>query len=261
MVCPTCGNENPAEARFCLECGTALGGSRCAVCGTSLPPGAKFCLACGAPVSTAGQPPAAPEEERRVVSILFVDLVGFTERSDQADPEDVRRTLMPFHERVKADLERFGGTLDKFIGDAVMGVFGAPVAHEDDPVRAVRSALHILRSMEELRRDDPDLAVRIAVNTGEAVVSFGSGPQVGEAVAGDVVNTASRMQGLAPHGSVVIGESTLHAVRDAFDVELLPAASVKGKAEPLTVWRVVGERTSVAADVAPTTFVGRDQEL
>jgi class 3 adenylate cyclase/tetratricopeptide (TPR) repeat protein len=261
MVCPTCGNENPIEAKFCLECGTALAGSRCAVCGTSLPPGAKFCLACGAPVSTGGQSLATPEEERRVVSILFVDLVGFTERSDQADPEDVRRTLMPFHERVKADLERFGGTLDKFIGDAVMGVFGAPVAHEDDPLRAVRSALHILRSMEELRRDDPDLAVRIAVNTGEAVVSFGSGPQVGEAVAGDVVNTASRMQGLAPHDSVVIGESTLHAVRDAFDVELLPAADVKGKAEPLTVWRVVGERTPVAADVVPTTFVGRDQEL
>ncbi|MDP9295931.1 MAG: zinc-ribbon domain-containing protein, partial [Actinomycetota bacterium] len=260
MVCPTCGNENPAEARFCLECGTALVGSRCASCETPLPAGAKFCLACGAAVQPA-EPHAAPAEERRVVSILFVDLVGFTERSDQADPEDVRRTLIPFHERVKEDLERFGGTLDKFIGDAVMGVFGAPVAHEDDPLRAVRSALSILRSMEELRRDDPDLAVRIAVNTGEAVVSFGSGPQVGEAVAGDVVNTASRMQGLAPHGSVVIGESTLRSVRDAFDVELLPAATVKGKAEPLTVWRILGERPSIAADVAPTTFVGRGQEL
>jgi class 3 adenylate cyclase/tetratricopeptide (TPR) repeat protein len=260
MVCPTCGNENPAEARFCLECGSALAGSRCASCETALPPGAKFCLACGAAVQTA-EPHAAPAEERRVVSILFVDLVGFTERSDQADPEDVRRTLIPFHERVKEDLERFGGTLDKFIGDAVMGVFGAPVAHEDDPLRAVRSALSILRSMEELRHDDPDLAVRIAVNTGEAVVSFGSGPQVGEAVAGDVVNTASRMQGLAPRGAVVIGESTLRSVRAAFDVELLPAATVKGKAEPLTVWRVLGERASIAADVAPTTFVGRDQEL
>ena len=131
-------------------------------------------------------------EERRTVTILFADLVGFTERSDRADPEDVRRTLVPFHRRVKEDLERFGGTLDKFIGDAVMGVFGAPVAHEDDPVRAVRAALRILDTIEGLRRDDPDIAVRIAVNTGEAVVSFGSGPQVGEAVAGDVVNTTSR---------------------------------------------------------------------
>jgi class 3 adenylate cyclase/tetratricopeptide (TPR) repeat protein len=195
------------------------------------------------------------------VSILFVDLVGFTERSDQADPEDVRRTLIPFHARVKEDLERFGGTLDKFIGDAVMGVFGAPVAHEDDPVRAVRCALRILESIEELRRDDPALAVRVAVNTGEAVVTFGSGPQVGEAVAGDVVNTASRMQSLAPHGSVVIGETTLRAVRDAFEVELLPPAVVKGKSEPLSVWRVLGERIGVAGDVRAAPFVGREQEL
>ena len=137
------------------------------------------------------------------MSILFVDLVGFTERSDQADPEDVRRTLLPFHARAKADIERFGGTLDKFIGDAVMGVFGAPVAHDDDPARAVRAALRVVASVEELHRTDPSLAVRVAVNTGEAMVSFGEGPQVGEAVAGDVVNTASRMQGLAPHGSVV----------------------------------------------------------
>jgi len=196
-----------------------------------------------------------------VVTILFVDLVGFTERSDRADPEDVRRTLVPFHSAVKADIERYGGTLDKFIGDAVMGVFGAPVAHEDDPARAVRSALKILRSIEELRRTDPDIAVRIAVNTGEAVVSFGTGPQVGEAVAGDVVNTTSRMQGLAPRDSVVIGETTLRAVRDVFDVELVTSSTVKGKAEPITVWRGVGERLRGAADLAPGAFVGRRHEL
>ena len=205
-------------------------------------------------------PEAGPREERRVVTILFVDLVGFTERSDRADPEDVRRTLMPFHARAKSDIERFGGTLDKFIGDAVMGVFGAPVAHDDDPARAVRAALRILDSMEELRRSDPSLAVRVAVNTGEAMVSFGAGPQVGEAVAGDVVNTASRMQALAAHGSVVIGEATLRAVRDLFAVEAQPPAAVKGKAEPLRVWRVVGERErGAAADAA--AFVGRGHEL
>ena len=172
----------------------------CASCGAELLEGARFCAFCGASVAVA---PPAPEE-RRTVSILFVDLVGFTERSDRADPEDVRRTLVPFHRRVKEELEAFGGTLDKFIGDAVMGVFGAPVAHEDDPVRAVRSALRIVSALPELRRIDPDLAIRIAVNTGEAVVSFGAGPQVGEAVAGDVVNTASRMQSLAPRDAVVI---------------------------------------------------------
>jgi class 3 adenylate cyclase len=122
----------------------------CPSCGAALPDGARFCPACGSPAEPAAVPPAR-EEERRTVSILFVDLVGFTERSDRADPEDVRRRLMPFHARAKADIEWFGGTLDKFIGDAVMGVFGAPVAHEDDPVRAVRAAMRMLGSMTALR--------------------------------------------------------------------------------------------------------------
>jgi class 3 adenylate cyclase/tetratricopeptide (TPR) repeat protein len=229
--------------------------AQCSECGADLPAGARFCSFCGTPVEA--RPAIA--EERRVVTILFVDLVGFTERSDRADPEDVRRTLVPFHRRVKEDLEAFGGTLDKFIGDAVMGVFGAPVAHEDDPVRAVHAALRILDSLDDLRRLDPDIAVRIAVNTGEAIVSFGAGPQVGEAVAGDVVNTASRMQSLAPRDSVVIGEDSLRAVRDRFEVEALPPATVKGKSEPLQVWRVLAERADV--DVDRTPFVGRRREL
>jgi class 3 adenylate cyclase/tetratricopeptide (TPR) repeat protein len=228
-VCRSCGAELPAAARFCAFCGTGVGAT------------------------------SAVSEERRTVTILFVDLVGFTERSDRADPEDVRRTLVPFHRRVKEDLEAFGGTLDKFIGDAVMGVFGAPVAHEDDPVRAVRAALKILGSIEDLRRQDPDIAVRIAVETGEAVVSFGVGPQVGEAVAGDVVNTTSRMQSLAPLDSVVIGEATLRAVRNRFEVEALPSATVKGKSEPLQVWGVLAERAEVETDRTP--FVGRHSEL
>ncbi|HEU4355025.1 MAG TPA: adenylate/guanylate cyclase domain-containing protein, partial [Actinomycetota bacterium] len=228
---------------------------RCPSCGADLPAGARFCPFCGHPIEA--RSPSA--EERRVVTILFVDLVGFTERSDRADPEDVRRTLVPFHQRVKEDLEQFGGTLDKFIGDAVLGVFGAPVAHEDDPVRAVRAALRILGSVEELRRDDPHLAVRAAVNTGEAVVSFGSGPQVGEAVAGDVVNTASRMQSLAPRDAVVVGETTVQALGDRFEVDALPPATVKGKSEPLRVWRVVTERRPSEPGRLP--FVGRDREL
>jgi class 3 adenylate cyclase/tetratricopeptide (TPR) repeat protein len=228
----------------------------CSRCGAELPAGARFCPSCGQPVEER----SPRTEERRIVTILFVDLVGFTERSDRADPEDVRRRLVPFHARAKADLERFGGTLDKFIGDAVMGVFGAPVAHEDDPVRAVRAALRILASMEELRAIDPELFVRIAVNTGEAVVSFGSGPQVGEAVAGDVVNTTSRMQALAPTGSVVVGATTLRALGDRFEVEELPPAAVKGKAEPLRVWRIVGERAE-AGSPTPARFVGREREL
>jgi class 3 adenylate cyclase/tetratricopeptide (TPR) repeat protein len=232
----------------------------CPSCGAETPPGAAFCPTCGTALIVSSDAPRT--EERRVVSVLFVDLVGFTERSDRADPEDVRRTLVPFHTLVKADIERYGGTLDKFIGDAAMGVFGAPTAHEDDPVRAVRAALRILESMEDLRRADPDLAVRVAVNTGEAIVAFGSGPQVGEAVVGDVVNTASRMQSLAPRGSVVVGEATAGRLRGLFDLEELPPASVKGKSEPLRVWRVVsqGPATGAPGPAAPT-FIGRRREL
>jgi Adenylate and Guanylate cyclase catalytic domain/zinc-ribbon domain len=160
IVCPSCGEENPERARFCLACGNEL----------------------------ADTPPIG--EERKVVSVLFVDLVGFTDRSDRADPEDVRATLRPYHERVKADIEGYGGTVEKFIGDAVMAVFGAPIAHEDDAERAVRAALRILETMETLRGEGLDVAVRGAVSTGEAVVALGARPERGEGiVAGDVVGS------------------------------------------------------------------------
>ena len=188
------------------------------------------------------------------MTILFADLVGFTERSDAADPEDVRRTLVPFHERAQEAIVRFGGTLDKFIGDAAMGVFGAPVEHEDDAERAVRAAFDLLEMSEGAH------PIRVAVNTGEAVVSMGSGPQVGEAVAGDVVNTTSRMQAAAPPGGIVIGELTWLAVRDRFETEALDAFTAKGKADPIRLWRVVGERTAVA-DRPTAPLVGRRREL
>ena len=188
------------------------------------------------------------------MTILFADLVGFTERSDTADPEDVRRTLVPFHQRAKLAIERYGGTLDKFIGDAAMGVFGAPLTHEDDPERAVRAALDLLDS------STGDHPIRVAVHTGEAVVSMGAGPQVGEAVAGDVVNTASRIQSAAPPGGLVIGEVTWGAVRDRFETEAMEPFTAKGKAEPIPVWRVLGERDDrPIVPVAP--LVGRSREL
>ncbi len=228
---------------------------------------------CGTPVEATTPTPtpdaaqAEPVEERRIVTILFADLVGFTERSDRADPEDVRRTLRAFHARAKQEIERFGGIVDKFIGDAVMGVFGAPVAHGDDPERAVRAALRIVERIAEVHAHDPAIAleVRVAVNTGEAVVAFGHGPQVGEAVAGDVVNTASRLQSIASTGSVVVGEATHRATRDLIAYQSLGEVEVKGKAEPLQVWRAVGpigppglEPGSVAPAVP---LVGRTEEL
>jgi class 3 adenylate cyclase/tetratricopeptide (TPR) repeat protein len=234
LTCPNCGEENPERAKFCLNCGTAL------------------------------RPEERPEE-RKVVSVLFCDLVGFTSASDRADPEDVKARLRPFHAEIKSQIEAFGGTLDKFIGDAALGVFGTPRAHEDDPERAVRTALAIIDSIDKLNESDPalDLAVRVGINTGEAVVAYGTGPQIGEAVTGDVVNTASRLQGVAPVGGIVVGEPTFRATKEVFVYESLPPVTVKGKAEPLSIWRVIEARGRFGAEFTRThtaPFVGRTAE-
>ncbi len=238
VTCPNCGEPNPARARFCLACGTAL----------------------------SAEAAVANAEERKVVSILFVDLVGFTAASEVADPEDVRARLRPYHAALKREIERFGGTVEKFIGDAVMAVFGAPVAHEDDPERAVRAALRILDAIPELNEDHPgfDLAVRAAVNTGEAMVTLGARLERGEGlVAGDVVNTASRLQGAAPVGGVVVGEITQRATRDVFRYEELAPVTVKGKAEPVALWRAIEATGRFGVDVERprTPFVGREEDL
>src|SRR3954451_7013335 len=175
--CPACGQENPPAARFCLACGSAIVGE------------------------------SHTRDERRVVTGIFVDLVGFTARAEQLDPEEVRAVLAPYHERVRREIESFGGVVEKFIGDAVMGVFGAPLAHGDDAERAVRAALVIRDIVGELAGGD--LEIRVAVNTGEAVVSRNARPALGESiVAGDVVNTASRLQAAAPVNGVVVGADT-----------------------------------------------------
>jgi class 3 adenylate cyclase/tetratricopeptide (TPR) repeat protein len=233
QVCRQCGEENPERARFCLACGTVL-----------------------AEAGAAG-------EERKVVSVLFVDLVGFTGQSDRADPEDVRATLRPYHERVKADIERFGGTVEKFIGDAVMAVFGAPVAHEDDAERAVRSGLRILETIQELRADGLELEVRAAVTTGEAVVALGARPELGEGiVTGDVVNTAARLQSAAPVGALLVDEATMRSAESAISFEQGEPVTAKGKAEPIPVWRAMHARSRVGQPEAATRapFVGREHE-
>jgi class 3 adenylate cyclase/tetratricopeptide (TPR) repeat protein len=236
-ACPQCGEENPERARFCSSCGVALREME--------PSGA---------------------EERKVVSVLFVDLVGFTARSDRADPEDVRATLRPYHARLKQEIERFGGTVEKFIGDAVMAVFGAPVSHEDDAERAVRAALRILDAIQDLNAEEGvELAVRAAVATGEAVVSLDARPEMGEGIAtGDVVNTAARLQQAAPVGSVVVGESTYRSTRDVILYDELEPVSVKGKAEPLQLWQATRSRGRFGIDVerrADVPFIGREHEL
>jgi class 3 adenylate cyclase len=233
---------------------------RCAACGQDNPEGFRFCGACGASLTA----PARAVQERRLVTVLFCDLVGFTARSDQADPEDVGALLRPYHPRLRAEIERLGGTLDKFIGDGVMAVFGAPVAHGDDPERAVRCALGMLAAIEELNRAHPtlDLAVRIGVTTGEALVSLGAGEDT-EGVVGDVVNTAARLQGVAPVGGVVVGEATFRATGRLFDYQELTPVRVKGKANPVPVWRLLGarSRTGIEPRRSDTPFVGREAEL
>src|SRR6266581_1157683 len=152
--------------------------------------------------------------ERKMVTVLFADLAGFTSRAEVMDPEDVAALLDPYHARLKEELERFGGTVEKFIGDAVMAIFGAPAAHEDDPERAVRAALAIRDAMSE----DGRLKVRIAVTTGEALVTLGARPSEGEGMAaGDVVNTAARLQNAAPVDGILVDEATYRATRRAID--------------------------------------------
>ncbi|HEY7605300.1 MAG TPA: adenylate/guanylate cyclase domain-containing protein, partial [Actinomycetes bacterium] len=235
----------------------------CSNCGQANPGGFRFCGACGSALAEAPRQPAA--EERKVVTVLFCDLVGFTARSDRADPEDVGAMLRPFHTRLRGEIERVGGTLDKLIGDAVMAVFGVPAVHEDDPERAVRCALRMLEAIAELNQAHPDLelAVRIGINTGEALVALDRGAG-SEGVVGDVVNTAARLQGVAPVGGVVVGEATWRATQAVFEYEELAPVQVKGKAEPVPIFRVLGARSRPGVDVAErpaTPLIGRDEEL
>ncbi|MEX2614443.1 MAG: adenylate/guanylate cyclase domain-containing protein, partial [Gaiellaceae bacterium] len=204
---------------------------------------------------------AARRRERKVVTVVFCDLVGFTSRAEQLDPEDVEALLGPYHARLRAELERHGGTVEKFIGDAVMALFGAPVAHEDDPERAVRACLAI----RDWAVEEDDVQVRIAVTTGEALIRLDARPEAGEGMAsGDVVNTAARLQSAAPVNGILADETTYRATRQVVDYREAPAVEAKGKAEPISVWEAVAAHSRFGVDVAHearTELVGREREL
>ncbi len=240
MNCPSCGAENRPEARFCLGCGAGL--ARVCPNGHAVPAGARFCDECGAALEAgpapaqAGTPPTvappAPAAERRLVSVLFADLVGFTSASEGRDAEDTRELLSRYFETAQRLISLYGGTVEKFIGDAVMAVWGTPTANEDDAERAVRAALDLVAAVPDLA---PGLAARAGVLTGEAAVTLGAEGQ--GMVAGDLVNTASRIQSASEPGAVLVGEATKRATEAAIAYEPAGEHELKGKAEPVPLFR------------------------
>ncbi len=227
----------------------------CPRCGQQNPGGARFCNACAAPLSD-----GAPQvrEERKVVTVLFCDLVGFTARAERLDPEDVHALLLPYHARLRSLLELHGGTVEKFIGDAVMAVFGAPAAHEDDPERAVRAALAIRDAIAE----DGTLEVRIGITTGEALIALGARTEAGEhGASGDVVNTAARLEAGAPPGGILVDETTFWATRRAIEYRDAAPVVAKGKVEPVRVWEPIRPHPAGTERPAGAPLVGRTQEL
>jgi class 3 adenylate cyclase/tetratricopeptide (TPR) repeat protein len=234
-VCPSCGQENPDVAKFCLACGSALAEPEPAV------------------------------EERKLITVLFTDIVGSTAKAENMDPEDVRARLAPYYGRLRRELEHYGGTVEKFIGDAVVALFGAPVAREDDPERAVRAAFAVCNAIEALNDEDEwlDLQVRVGVNTGEALVVLGARASEGEGMAsGDVMNTAARLQSAAPINGILVGELTHAATRQVIEYRDAEPIAAKGKSEPVLVWEAVAIREQPGLRPAGDgALVGRDEEL
>ncbi len=234
LVCLSCGAENPEDKRFCGDCGTKLGAT---------------------PV----------REERKVVTALFCDLVGFTATSESADPEDVDSMLAAYFSVARSAIEAFGGVVEKFIGDAVVGVFGVPAAHEDDPERAVRAGIRICEDAEELEAiGGGPLKLRVGIDTGEALVRLGIAPGSGEGfLRGDAINTASRIQSIAPEMGVAVGLGTFQVTSVVFDYEELKPATLKGKSKPVQVFHAKSPRARLGTDLIrhDTPFIGREIDL
>ena len=215
MACDRCGFENPADFRFCGACGSRL----------------------------RSQEELGRAQERKIISALFCDVVDSTRHASNLDPEAVHRVLAPYFDRVRSELTRFGGTVEKFIGDAVCGFFGAPRTHGDDPERAVRAALAVVEWIADRNQSDVDteLHVRLGVATGEALVALGALSGAGEAMAwGDVTNSAFRIQAGAPVDGVLVDEATYRATRHMIDYAEAEPVRAKGKIEPILVWRGPG---------------------
>jgi class 3 adenylate cyclase/tetratricopeptide (TPR) repeat protein len=272
VICSTCGTENRIGAKFCMECATALA-AVCPTCGFANLAAAKFCSECATPLSVAGQlespagsqrsdlaEPSGPTAERRLVTVLFADLAGFTAFSDGRDAEEIRELQARYFLTVEEIIARYGGTIEKYIGDAVMALWGAPHAFEDDAERAVRAGLDLVEAVRTL---GSGIEVRVGILTGEAAVTIGATNQ--GMVTGDMVNTASRLQSAAPPSTVLVGEATQRAAAGAIAFEQAADQVLKGKVSPVPAWRavrVVAQRRGVGrADALEAPFVGRDEEL
>ncbi len=267
MLCPNCSRENREGRKFCAGCGLPLA-LACSACGAANEPGERFCGECGS-VLDATAPPAPPREERgaerRLVSALFADLVGFTPLSETRDAEEVRELLSRYFEACRRIIGLYGGTVEKFIGDAVMAVWGAPTATEDDAERAVRAALDLVAAVSALGEEigETGLRARAGVLTGEAAVTVGA--QGEGMVAGDLVNTASRIQASAEPGCVYVGEATRRTTEQTIVYEEAGSFELKGKEQAVPLWKarriVSGLRGSLKSEAMEAPFVGRDREL
>jgi len=272
MTCASCGTENPERARFCMSCGASLA-PRCESCGAENPAGARFCIGCGAGLGAAEPPAKAPvpaddeppPEERRNATVLFADLSGYTAVSERLDPERTKSLVDRALRRLGAEVERHGGAIDKYIGDNVMGVFGAPTAHEDDPERAVRAGLAMQAAMAEVNERvaadaGASFALRVGINSGEVLAG-----RVGDGytVIGDPVNVAARLQAAAEPGTVIVGELTHRLTRDAIEYAELDPLELKGKSEPVPAWEAVRAAVrdrGARAVRSSTPLVGRQEE-
>ncbi|HTX62239.1 MAG TPA: adenylate/guanylate cyclase domain-containing protein, partial [Acidimicrobiales bacterium] len=264
--CTACGAGNPEGARFCGDCGAPLDAA-CPKCGASVQQGKRFCNSCGAPLveATPAHQAGPPVAERRVCSVLFADLVGFTTFSEQRDPEQVREILSRYFDVARQVIGRHGGVVEKFIGDAVMAVWGTPVANEGDTERAVRAALELVEAVGALGEEigAEQLAARAGVVTGEVAVTIGA---TGEGmVAGDAVNTAARVQAAADPGTVLVDEGTRRVTQQAIAFADTGAHELKGKEAPERLFRVLRVLSGIGgkqrADGLEAPFTGRDVEL
>ncbi|HET9842892.1 MAG TPA: adenylate/guanylate cyclase domain-containing protein, partial [Nocardioides sp.] len=268
-ACGSCGADQPAGAKFCSQCGTPLQ-SVCPSCGNPTQPSARFCQQCGSALgatATADVEAASthPVASRRITSVLFGDLVGFTSLSESRDQEDVRELLSRYFEECSRIVARYGGVVEKFIGDAVMAVWGVPTTHDDDAERSVRAGLELVAAATALGAEVgvPELSMRLGIVTGEVAVTVGA--QMQGMVAGDPVNTASRVQSVAAPGQVWVDETTRLLTSASIAYADVGSHTLKGKADPMPLWAaraVVGTAGGAQrADGLEAPLVGRDREL